>query len=198
MIGRNPFPILLNQMGQVFQIERNGEIIHSLKGLINRENDTKRNYIGFMPESDVKTGDWIINPVNERFYIEETFTAFDRKYPLELRAFTISESKYKSNHNMPVAFHIQNAYGSVIGTQSVVNMNYNDSIKLAKEQIANSNPADKTELEQIINLLEMIVNNQVPPQKGIFSKFSDIMERNSWITSSISSALLGWLTTQIH
>ena len=198
MVGRNPFPVLLKQMGQLFKIERNGEIINSLKGLINRENDTKRDYVGFMPGSDVKAGDWIINPVNERFYIEETITELDRMSPLELRAFTISESKFNSRQNTPVSFHVQNAYGSVIGTQSVVNMNYNDSIKASKEHIANSNSADKAELEQIINLLEMIINNQVPLQKGIFSKFSAVMERNSWITGSISSALLGWLTTQIH
>ena len=49
MVGRNPFPVLLKQMGQLFKIERNGEIINSLKGLINRENDTKRDYVGFMP-----------------------------------------------------------------------------------------------------------------------------------------------------
>ena len=55
MVGRNPFPVLLKQMGQLFKIERNGEIINSLKGLINRENDTKRDYVGFMmPGSDVK------------------------------------------------------------------------------------------------------------------------------------------------
>lgn len=197
-VGRNPFPLLLARLGQNFQIERNNQIISSLKGLINRETDTKRDYVGFTPGSDVKAGDWIINPVNERFYVEETITAFEMKSPLELRAFTISEAKFKAKVESQVSFHIENAYGSVIGTQAVVNMNYNDTIKATREQIKNSETSDKTELEQIIALLEMVVNNQVPPQKGLFSKFSAVMERNSWITGSISSALLGWLTTQIH
>lgn len=190
--------MMLKQLGQPFQIERNNQIITTLTGLINRETDTQRDYVGFMPESDVKAGDWIINPAGNRFYVEDAITAYERKFPLELRAFIISESKYKTKIASQVSFNIQNAYGSVIGTQSVVNMNYNDSIESARKQISSSDSADRTELEQILNLLEMIVDNQVPPQKGIFSKFSSVMERNSWITSSISSALLGWLTAQIH
>ena len=41
-------------------------------------------------------------------------------------------------------------------------------------------------------------NGDIPVQKGILSKFSDVMERNSWITGAIASTLLSWLTTQIH
>lgn len=197
MVGHNPFPALLRQLGQTFQIERNGEIVETTKGLVNRENDTKRDYIGFMPGSNVKPGDWVINSVNERLFIEDTLTAFERTSPLELRAFTVTESKFNSKSEAPISFHVQNAYGSVIGTQTTVNMKYTNSIKDAREQLENSNSPDKEELSQIITLLEMIVNEQVTPHKGLFSKFSAIMERNSWITGSISSALLGWLTTQI-
>lgn len=68
---------------------------------------------------------------------------------------------------------------------------------LSFEQIENSTSPDKEELQQIINLLEMVLNNQVPAQKGLLSKFSAVLERNSWITGSIASALLSWLTTQI-
>ena len=79
-----------------------------------------------------------------------------------------------------------------------MNMNYNDSIQDAKKQLENSTSPDKEDLKQIINLLEMVVNNQVPVSKGLFSRFSEVMERNSWITNSISSALINWLTTQLH
>lgn len=94
-------------------------------------------------------------------------------------------------------FNIQNAYGSVIGSQSSVVMNYNAAIQNAKKEIEASNSPDKEDLDKIISLLEMIVNNQLSPQKGLFSKFSSVMERNSWITGTITSTLLGWLTSQI-
>ena len=95
MVGRNPFPMLLKQLGQPFEIERNEQIINNLKGLVNREIDTKRDYVGFMPKSDIKAGDWIVNPANERFYVEDAITAYERKFPLELRAFIVSEAKFK-------------------------------------------------------------------------------------------------------
>lgn len=43
----------------------------------------------------------------------------------------------------------------------------------------------------------MIINNELPPQKGMFSKFADVLQRNSWFASPMMSALLGWLTSQI-
>lgn len=94
-------------------------------------------------------------------------------------------------------FNIENAYSSVIGSQQNVTFNCNDSIQKAKQQIEAINSPDKEELKQIISLLEMIINNQLPPQKGLLSKFSSVMERNSWITSTLASTLLSWLTAQI-
>ena len=67
-----------------------------------------------------------------------------------------------------------------------------------KEQVQSSSSPDKDDLQQLLSLLEMLVNDRIPAQKGMFSKFSDVMERNSWITSAISSTLLGWLMSQIH
>lgn len=94
-------------------------------------------------------------------------------------------------------FNIGNAYGSVIGTQQNVSLNYENSLQAAKEQLESSDSPDKEELQHIISLLEMITRNQLPPQKGLLSKFSAVMERNSWITGTVTSALLSWLTSQI-
>lgn len=195
----NPFSSFLKQSGIQFKIERKGEIISKQRGLMNREPDTKRDYIGFYPNTDVKVCDWIINPANERFYVSDTTTTFFHGNPLEFRAFILTENQYDNNTNssMQTVFNIGTAYSSVIGSQSVVNFNYNESIQNAREQLEQSTSEDKEELNQILNLLEMIVNNQIPPQKGILSKFTPVIQRNSWITSPITSVLLGWLTSQI-
>lgn len=91
-------------------------------------------------------------------------------------------------------FHIQNATNSVIGTQANVVMNISTAIQETRKQIDSSNSDDKAELHQIINLLEMITNDQLPAQKGVLSKFSATIQKNSWITSPIMSILLNWLT----
>jgi Mg2+ and Co2+ transporter CorA len=190
----------INRSGQKYQIERNNVTIAEIDGLPNHEQATGKAYIGFMPGSDVKSGDWVINPYNEHFYITDTITTTVQKSPHSLKAYYLTVAEYQRSlqANNAATFNIQNAYGSVIGTQAHVVMNYNDSINQVKDQVNSSDSPDKEELQQIISLLEMVVNNQVPVGKGLFSKFTDVMERNSWITGSVASALISWLTTQIH
>ncbi len=86
---------------------------------------------------------------------------------------------------------------NIFGSGNTATINYNNSIQDIKKAIAESESTDKEELKQIVSLLEMVVNNQVPASKGLFSRFSEVMERNSWITGSIAGALLPWLTMQI-
>ncbi len=90
-------------------------------------------------------------------------------------------------------FNIENATNSVIGTQTHVTLNINDVIQKTREQINSSNSTDKEELQEIINLLEQVVNNQTPVKKGLLSKFSNAIQKNSWITSPITSIMLNWL-----
>lgn len=196
---RNTFELFLKRSGQPFKVERNGEVLFTVDGLPNHETVTKRQYIGFVPGTDIKPNDWVINSLGERFFIEDIKTTFLQKEPHCLNAYYLTQAEYqKSTQQNSTVFNVQNAYGSIIGTQSHVTLNYNDSIRKARELIDTSDTKDKDELNQIINLLEMVVNNQVPANKGLFSKFSAVMERNSWITGSIMSVLLSWLTSQIN
>ena len=189
----------INDNGIIFKIERNCSIITELKGLPNHEKSTSKKYIGFMPDSDVQPGDWLINPSNERLFVSDTMTDFFFGEKNQLKAYYQTTVEYNSKTQaQPMVFNISNANNSIIGTQSVVTMNINNSIQSAREQIASHDSNDKEELQQIISLLEMVINNQVPAQKGLLSKFSAVMERNSWITGTISSILLNWLLTQTH
>ncbi len=192
-----PAQQFINSRGTMFKVERNGSSVSELKGLPNREKSTSRKYIGFMPDSDVQTGDWLINPSNERLFVCDVMTNFFYGEKDYLKAYyqTVAEHNAEIQKSTAV-FNIGNATNSVIGMQSTVTMNINSSIQEAKDQIASSNSCDKEELQQIISLLEMVVNNQVPAQKGLLSKFSAVMQRNSWITGTISSILLNWLLTQ--
>lgn len=196
----SPFNTLLQQNGQPYNVERNSQIVSSLTGLSNREKVTQRAYIGFPPGSDIRPNDWLINSVGERFYVKDTITDYFMKSPNQLKAFYLTEVEFlKSNSSSNATiFNIGTATGSVIGTQSMVHMNYQNSVQQLHDQIANSDSPDKDQLEKILSTLELIINGDIPVQKGILSKFSDVMERNSWITGAIASTLLSWLTTQIH
>jgi hypothetical protein len=190
----------IDRHGVTFKIERNGKIVSCAPGLTNHESATSRAYIGMLKDADVTSGDWLINPENERFYVEDKVSDFAFGEFQQYKLFYLTESEYKQKNTASATniFNIGTATGSVIGTQANVTLNYNESIQNAKEQIAASESPDKEDLQKLISLLEMLVNDQVTPQKGLFSKFSAVMERNSWITGSISAALLSWLTSQIH
>lgn len=187
--------LFLQQHGIFYIVKRNG---HSQLGLPNTEKSTGRKYIGFIPGTDIHLGDSLTNPAGDTFYIVDVQTQFVHQEPYQLKAYyqTEFDKERYAQPSSPV-FNIGNAYGSVIGTQHTVTFNYKDSLQTAKMQIESSDSSDKEELQRVISLLEMIVNNQLPPQKGLLSKFSSVLERNSWITGSIASTLLGWLTSQI-
>lgn len=187
----------LSKHGIMYDIFRDGVLINSLKGLNNFEKLSHVPYIGFTPEAEIISGDVLDNRYHEKFIVTDTQLDFANGHPFQLKVFYKTEAETSDTNSSVVTYNINNAYGSVIGSQSVVNMNYNDSIQAVKKQISESESPDTEELKKIVDLLEMIVNNQIPAQKGIFSRFSAVMERNSWITSSISSVFLNWLTSQI-
>lgn len=189
---------LIERSGILYSVERNSKLISQSKGLINTEQSTGKRYIGFYPDADIQSEDILTNPYGDKYHVSNREVQTFAGKPNQLKCFIVSETEYKkqSQSNTPT-FHVENAYGSVIGTQENVTLNYNESIKNAKELISSSNSNDKEDLQQIISLLEMVVDNQIPIQKGLFSKFSAVMERNSWITGTISSTLLSWLLTQI-
>ena len=180
--------------GQKFTIEREGIATAELDGLSNHDKRGRR-YVGFYPNADVQPKDWIIDSSGKRYYVLDTEVTSFQKKPHQLKAYTLTDVEYseKGQKRGSPVFNIENAYGSVIGTQAMVTLNYSDCISHARTQIEESDSEDREDLTKLIDLLEMIVNNQVPPQKGIFSKFTEVIQRNSWVTGSVTSALMTWL-----
>lgn len=194
----NTFKLLLDRSGQEFKVERNKEVLGAEIGLKNHESSTGKAYIGFLPDRDIKIGDWLIDSFTGRYYICDLQVATFQGEARQLKVFYLTEQEYKDkqNQNAPT-FSIQNAYGSVIGTHNTATVNYGVSVNELRRQIEESNSEDKEELNKIVALLEMITENQIQPRQGLLEKFSAVMEKNSWITSPISGIILGWLTKQV-
>ena len=169
MYGTSPFQMLLKQQGQLYKIERNSQTISTLDGLPNHGNSHKQ-YIGFTPGSDVMAGDCLINSVGERFYVKDTVTDFFMQKPNQLKAFYLTENEFKNQQSASAStvFNIENATGFVIGTQSVVNMNYQTTMQQLHEQVSACILPDKEQLEKLISMLELITNDDVPAHKRDF------------------------------
>ncbi len=191
------FPaILIN--GETFLINRNHELVSQSKGLMNREQSTNIRYIGFPPDAPIEIGDWLINDSGDRFYVYDKETQSSFGVPVQLKCFIKTKAEYNSRQNTgSITYNIGTATGSIIGNQSNFTFNYESNIQQLRDQLANSDSPDKAELEQLVTLLEMVINDQAPPQKGLFSKFASALERNGWFAPQVAATLLNWLTTQV-
>lgn len=188
----------INRMGILYTVKRDTQPDRTEKGLINHEKSTGLAYIGFLPETDIKRDDVLINPSGDVFYVIETLTDSVLGKPYQLKAYYQTAREHELiQQNSQSVFNIQNAYGSVIGNNNQATINYNSVLSDLKERVSQESSDDKEDMEKIISLLEMVVNNQVPPSKGLLSKFSKVLERHSWLSSSVASAILGWLMSQI-
>lgn len=195
------FESFLETQGLNMQIERNGEIVATVPGLPNREKATNRLYIGFRPGTDIKIDDVVINPAKERLYITETQASYFQKEQEQIKAFYMTEVEKKrkeTEQHQSTIYNIGTAYGSVIGTANTATINYQTSFRELRDRAEAENAPDKEQVQKLIDLVEMIVNEQIPPQRGLLSKFSETMERHSWVTSAVASALVSWLTQLPH
>ena len=182
----------LNEHGIEYTINRNGSI-HTEIGLPNSIDGDK--CICFYPNADIMPLDSITNHAGDEYFISEVETVFQGKNPAYLKATYKTQAQAVKNEQ--TVFNIQNAYGSVIGTGNQATINYNSAVSELRKAVASDTSADKEQLEKIVDLLEMVVNDQVPPSKGLFSKFSAVMERHSWISNSMAGTILSWLLSQI-
>ena len=199
----NPLERFLAMHGVKYEIHREGELVCTVEGLPNHEQSSNKAYIGFMPGTDVREQDLIIGPTGEKLFVQEVLPQYVHHDLMQLKVMCLTEREMNAREtSAQTVFNIGSATGSVIGTQANVNLHYNynaDMLDIGKEigeirkQIDAANSPDKEELGKIVDLLEEIVRDKKPVEKGILSRFSDVMQRHEWITSPVMSVLLSWL-----
>lgn len=199
----NPLERFLAMHGVKYEIHRDGKLVCTVDGLPNHEQSTNKAYIGFMPGTDVREQDLIIGPAGEKLFVQEVLPQYVHHDLMQLKAMFLTEREMNAREtSAQTVFNIGSATGSVIGTQASVNLHYNynaDMLDIGKEigeirkQIDAASSPDKEELGKIVDLLEEIVRDKKPVEKGILSRFSDVMQRHEWITSPVMSVLLSWL-----
>lgn len=181
-----------------YTIKDGNTIIGTYRGLSNA--DEFGDYICFLQSDspNISEGNIICTgSTHESFIVIKIAYDFYDGKPELVKAYYDDKNKPTRQSSSTTVFNIGSATGSVIGTQSVVNMHYQNSLQQLKEKVENDTSTDKEELKNLVSTLEMIVNEKTPAHKGILSRFSDVMERNSWISSSAASTILSWLAEKI-
>ena len=89
-------------------------------------------------------------------------------------------------------FHVENAYGSVIGTNNTVTLNSSMTFSEMRKKNQLEDSIDTAKINEFIDLFEEFIKGQMKPQKGMFTRFSDVMERHSWLSGAFASYLVQW------
>lgn len=190
----NTFDRFLAIHGIPFEIHRENQMIFEIDGIPNTEKSTGKRYVGFKPNTDIKANDFIINKKSgEKFRIIDTRVSFARKEPIEMIAYTISESEYLKNKNQqsgqPI-FNIEEVHNSIIGTQQNAVIHNGYSIEDLTKLIEQHDSYDKELLKEMISVIDTAISNQEPVKKGFLSKFAGVLQRNEWITAPVATFFL--------
>ncbi|NMP11388.1 hypothetical protein [Paenibacillus polymyxa] len=184
--------------GEKFNIIRNHQIVGTAEGLRNNENNTQKKYIGFDPNTDIKPQDIIIGGVsNDEFYIEDVQSHIYKGSVLQRKAYCMTKNQFeRMQHEKQLnaaSFHIENAHNSIIGNQQTVSMTNTFNISQVEKEIEQRGGEDKEELKKMMAEIQEMFEDSEKMKKGSLSKFSEMMQKHSWITSSIAKMGLDFL-----
>lgn len=83
----------------------------------------------------------------------------------------VEKKRKETEQRQSNIYNIGTAYGSVIGTANTATINYQTNFQELRERAEAENAPDKEQVQKLVDLVEMIVNEQIPPQKGLLYKF---------------------------
>lgn len=105
----------------------------------------------------------------------------------------IFKDEFKKDKGNNSSFNILNAHNSIIGTQNNASLTNNFNFSQLEKEIEQKGGEDKEELKRMIEEIRELFEDSEKVKKGSLSKFSEIMQRHSWITGAISKMSLDFL-----
>lgn len=167
--------------GEKFEVYRNNKKISEVEGLLNHEESSKKAFVGFYPETDIKPGDWIRGVVSNNYlFIEDIKTDVVHGKAFQLKGYYLTEVEYKriseKNEKITIIYNLNGTNSRVNNNSNdqsinVVNMSPSDLFdeirKVLKENI--SDEAELNYLREIINEMENSQNTNTFNQ--LYTKF---------------------------
>lgn len=181
--------------GEVFIILRDGRQAHEAKGLPNHERPSGRSYVGFLPGTDVRPGDWIRGKTSgNEFYVVDTVTDVVHGKPFQLKAFCLTRAELAQRQRTEVpTFSIQTAVGSIIGTQMSAHVVF--TLPDLEALVRHHGLEHDHDIRLLIDELKKM-ERQPAVTKGCLARFSDLLAKHAWLSSAVAQALLSWLLSK--
>lgn len=160
------------------------------KVLPNKTQNTNEKFLMCYADADIEISDRVLLPDGKEIVIQEVETQYWNGNPHAIHAYY-----EKQNLNANQVFNINSVSNSNIGNCNTLNIgnSINDIKDLINQQASES---DKAALSKLINELEDLTKNSKDIQPGIFAKFSNVLQKNPWLTGPIGQILVSFVTKQ--
>lgn len=178
---------MMKLAGEEFEIARNGKK-STVKGAKNRQNSTNRKYIEFFPGTDVKEGDVLIRKISgDEWLVEEIDHHVIEGKLFSVKAFYQTKFEREKPSLQPVSYTFNNSSNIIAGSQAAATLNVN--IGAIEAEIEKNGGTEKAELLAMVMEIKEAFEKQDKLSKGFLVRFSETLEKHSWITSSLIQLL---------
>lgn len=105
--------------------------------------------------------------------------------------FEMKEKNNNMNQSGQTIFNIQQASNSIFGNQQQATINQtNVNFDSLKELVASKGEANNPEINELINLLQEHLEQNKPLEKGMLSKFGDVLIKHQWLSAPLGQTLV--------
>lgn len=178
---------MMKLTGEDFEIARDGKK-STVKGVKNSQKATNRKYIQFYPGTDVKAGDVLIRKLSgdEWLVVEIDHQAIQGKL-FSVNAYYQTSFEREKPSVQSVSYTFNNSSNIIAGSQAAATMNVN--IGEIEAAIEKHGGTDKAELLAMVMEIKEAFEKQDTLSKGSLARFSETLEKHSWITGSLIQLL---------
>lgn len=96
-----------------------------------------------------------------------------------------------------VQYHIGTVYGSNVGTYGNASVSNTFNFEAVDQMIEDRGGEDKEELRQIIAEIKELFEDSEKVKKGSLAKYSEKIDKHSWIAGPLAQMALGFLSGQM-
>lgn len=135
------------------------------------------------------------NGLTESYIVlDRGFRSKNEDLPERYKVKVKKESAIESEKVPHIQFNIQNANGSNIGTQGTAHIENTFNFGEVDQIIEEKGGEEKEELRDMIKEIKELFEDSEKIKKNSLSKFSELMEKHSWISGTVAQMGLGFLT----
>lgn len=193
--------------GEKFEVYRNEEKVSEVDGLSNHEESTKKAYLGFYPNADIKIGDWLIGMVsNNCFYIEDIKSHIVKGTVFQLKGYYLTKVEYekrkKKDEGITNIYNLNGANAKINNhsndhSVNIINMSSTDLFDEIRN-VLNNNITETNELNSLKEAVAEMENNQnTSTFNQSYTKFITSAANHMTILSPFIPALTQMITSAL-